>query len=220
MVATGDLTMARRLDTMDYYIQVLMKPHTMGMVRERSCAPNFRNLVVIESSGRIETHKFCAPPLPTSTNIYQHLPTNASNLHWTCCEDGRSLGTKRAPAHIDAFWDEAIWLIVSRCFKMFKGNLAAFSACWEQQPKFPIFDGLFVLGWDWEKMSVETAMGWTSKIPPGTPGPGTVSALILPPQRQDSHWAALSSWSSGYGWGGTWNISGWPWNLWLDFFQA
>ena len=93
---------------MDYYIQVLMKPHTMGMVRERSCAPNFRNLVVIESSGRIETHKFCAPPLPTSTNIYQHLPTNASNLHWTCCEDGRSLGTKRAPAHIDAFWDEAI----------------------------------------------------------------------------------------------------------------
>ena len=92
--------------------------------------------------------------LPPPTNIYQHLPTNASNLHWTCCEDGRSLGTKRAPAHIDAFWDEAIWLIVSRCFKMSKGNLAdlaAFSTCWKQQPKFPIFHGLFVLGllgWD------------------------------------------------------------------------
>jgi hypothetical protein len=78
MVATGDLTMARRLDTMDYYIQVLMKPHTMGMVRERSCAPNFRNLVVIESSGRIETHKFCAPPLATSTTTYHHLPTSTN----------------------------------------------------------------------------------------------------------------------------------------------
>lgn len=54
--------------------------------------------------------------------------------------------------------------------------------------------------------------------------PGTVSALILPPQRQDSHWAALDSTEQlelGVRFlGGTWNTSGRPWNLWLCRFRS
>ena len=66
MVAIGDMTTMPR-----------------DGVRERSCAAqNLWNLVVIENSERIETHKFCAP---SPTTIYQHLPTNKHippNLHW------------------------------------------------------------------------------------------------------------------------------------------
>ena len=88
----------------------------------------------------------------------------------------------------------------------------------------------------WDGMAEGEDVCWNSdgvnfEDPTGTPGPmgpGTVSALILPPQRQDSHWAALGSTEQleqleqlELGVRLRWNISGWPWNfLWLDLFQA